>query len=83
MSSLRPLLKQELLRCLYSSKFITMGIFSVLSAILCIRVQVMDFQDRELAFDEEVIRAEHDRKSIKKSMRQSLSLPIIRPFLEK
>ena len=48
---------------LHSLKFITMSLFAVAFAVLCIYVQLMDFHDRKIIYDEEVVKAENALKS--------------------
>ena len=75
MLNFKTLLKQELLRNIYSLKFFTMSIFAVLVAVLFVSVQLMDFKDRKTTYDEEMIKAEQDKKSIK--VFSQLKVPII------
>jgi len=65
MSSFKPLLKHEMTNHLYSLKFITMSLFAVIFAVLCVYVQIMDFHDRKIIYDEEVVKAENEMKSAK------------------
>ncbi len=65
LSNLKPLLKHEMTNHLYSLKFITMSLFAVVFAVLCVIVQIMDFQDRKTIYDEEVVKAENEIKSAK------------------
>ena len=63
MSNFKPLLKHEMTNHLHSLKFITMSLFAVAFAVLCIYVQLMDFHDRKIIYDEEVVKAENALKS--------------------
>ena len=65
MKNFKPLLKQELLRYIYSLKFTTMTIFAVIITLLCVYVQILDFQDRKIIYDEEIIKAKQGLESIK------------------
>jgi len=75
MNNFKPLLKQELLRHLYSLKFTTMSLFAVLVTILCIYVQIMDFHDRKITYNEELIKAEESLSNTK--VYSYLNVPIV------
>lgn len=75
MSNFKPLLKHELLRHLYSLKFITMSVFAVVFGIVCVYIQLMDFQDRKQTYDEEVFKSKNVLETVK--FYSQLNIPII------
>jgi ABC-type transport system involved in multi-copper enzyme maturation permease subunit len=75
MSNFKPLLKQELLRHLYSLKFITMSVFAVVFGIVCVYIQLLDFQDRKQTYDGEVLKSQGALESVK--FYSKLNIPII------
>ena len=75
MTNFKPLLKHELLRHIYSLKFLTMCIFAVVVTVLCVYVQIMDFHDRKIIYDEENVKADNDIRSAK--VYSQVRVPII------
>lgn len=59
MSNFKHLLIHEMRHHIHSMKFMTMSVFAVLLAVLCVTVQIADFQDRKSVYDEEAVKAEN------------------------
>ncbi len=75
MSHFKHLLKNELLHQVYSLKFLTMSVFAILFGLLCISIQIMDYQDRKAVYDEEVLKADEASRSAK--VYSQLQVPIV------
>lgn len=65
MKNFKTLLKQEFLRHIHSFKFSLMLIVSVIVTVICVYVQIKDFEDRQQNYFEEVNRAEELKKSFR------------------
>ncbi len=75
MINFKTLLMHEFLRIIHSLKFSTMSLFAVLVTILCVYVQIMDFHDRKITFDEELMKAEESLSNTK--VYSYLNVPIV------
>lgn len=75
MSLFKHLLKNEFLQQVYSLKFLTMSVFAVLFGLLCVSIQIMDYQDRKTVYDEEILKAEEAIHSAK--VYSQLQVPIV------
>jgi len=63
MDNFKTLLKQEFLRLIHSFKFSLILIVSVIVTVVCVYVQIKDFEDRQQNYFEEVMKTEELKKS--------------------
>lgn len=63
MKNFKTLLKQEFLRHIHSFKFSLMLIVSLIVTLVCVYIQIKDFEDRQQNYFEEVTKAEELKKS--------------------
>lgn len=77
MSNIKILLKNEFLRQLHSFKFTLMLIISLIITIVCVFVQIKDFEDRQRNYFVEVQKAEELKGSFK--VYSNFMIPVVIP----